>query len=148
MDGLMSAPLKLRRACADDIPAMHTIRLQVSENRLSDPSLLTESDYLPFIDKQGETWVALIADQIAGFAAIDLTDQSVWALFVDPSHEGRGLGKQLMTSLIERARELGFSSLRLVTTPGTRAEAFYLRGGWEQVGIEANGECRLALALA
>lgn len=40
-----------------------------------------------------------------------------------------GLGKLLLTKLVEQARAAG-TGLALVTTPGTRARSFYLRNGW------------------
>ena len=137
----------VRMAAADDIAAMHAIRLGVTANQLSDPSRLTELDYLPYIDGRGETWVALVDGRLAGFAALDCQDQSIWALFVDPAFEGQGLGKQLMARLVESARTAKMRSLSLDTTPGTRAETFYLLRGWRKAGTASNGECRLILAL-
>lgn len=137
----------LCRSTDADIAALHRIRLSVQENRLTDPSKLGEADYIPFITMRGETWHATVEGQIAGFAALDHREKSVWALFVDPAFEGIGLGKLLLTKLVDQARAAGISSLSLVTTPGTRAEAFYLRNGWQDVGLTNDGERRLVMNL-
>jgi GNAT superfamily N-acetyltransferase len=126
---------------------MHIIRLSVTENRLSDPTLLGLADYEPYISEIGESWVIETPSGIVGFASIDWSKASVWALFVHPDQEGRGFGKMLIECLQECALERGLSSINLVTTPGTRAEAFYQRNGWRAVGIEPNGEVLMALAL-
>ncbi len=139
--------LKLRLATESDIPEMHKIRMSVDENRLSDPLALTYADYAPYIAKRGESWIVESDTGIAGFGSIDWRDTSIWALFVAPQMEGRGIGQTLFTRLIERACEMGLSKISLTTTPGTRAEAFYLRRGWEAVAIEDNGEVRMILDL-
>lgn len=139
--------LKLRLAAESDIPEMHKIRMSVVENRLSDPLALTYADYVPYIAKRGESWIQESDTGIAGFASINWHDASLWALFVDPQMEGRGIGQTLFTRLIERASEMGLSKISLTTTPGTRAEAFYLRQGWETVATEENGEVRMILDL-
>ncbi len=127
---------------------MHRIRCAVKENRLTDPTRLGEADYIPFIAEAGETWHVTAEGRIAGFAALNHRERSIWALFVDPSCEGMGLGKLLLTKLVEQARAAGMPSLALVTTPGTRAESFYLRNGWIADGFTDNGECRLVMDLA
>lgn len=43
-----------REANKADIPAMHRVRLAVRENALSDPTRITESDYLAALDTLGE----------------------------------------------------------------------------------------------
>lgn len=137
----------LRRSTEADIPALHRIRLSVRENRLTDPSRLTEADYRPYIKGRGETWQAMIGEEIAGFAALDHTDRSIWALFVDPAFEGNGHGKRLMAKLIDQARALNLPDISLVTSLGTRAENFYRHSGWQADGLTDNGECRLTLKL-
>ena len=141
-------PALLRKASHDDVPSMHRIRLSVTENRLSDPSRLGLADYEPYVSGVGETWVAETKQGIAGFASIDWSNASIWALFMCPEHEGQGFGKMLLGRLLERAEQLGLPSISLVTTPGTRAEAFYKKGGWMTIGIEPNGEVRMQYTLA
>jgi hypothetical protein len=68
--------LKIRRACAADVPAMHRLRNSVGENRLSDPQRVSEASYLPYIGA-GSTWIAETDTCILGFGAIDLPKATV-----------------------------------------------------------------------
>lgn len=138
----------LHRSAEADIPALHRIRLSVRENRLTDPNRLSEIDYRQFVTDRGETWHAEADGRIVGFGTLDHAEQSIWALFIDPDFEGTGLGKLLLCKLIEQAQLQQMSAVTLVTMPGTRAEAFYLRNGWQLVGLTSTGEIRLALSLA
>lgn len=135
--------LALRLAALPDVPAMHRIRTSVTENILSDGSTFGHDDYVPFLSSDGETWVAELDDQMAGFGAIDRRDSSIWALFVAPEFESRGVGKALLNQLVQRAQLLGMRALHLTTTPGTRAEQFYIRQGWQLAGTAPKDEVLL-----
>ena len=139
--------IQLRLGLVQDIPAMHAIRTSVTENILSEGSTFGHDDYLPFLGTHGETWVGEIDGQIAGFGAIDLSHSSIWALFVSPEFESLGIGKALLNQLVERAKQLEMAALHLTTTPGTRAEQFYIRQGWLLVGAAPNNEVSLRYLL-
>ena len=62
---------------------------------LSDPALVPDKDYETYMAKRGKGWVCVVEDKIIGFAFADLKDNNVWALFVKPEYEGKGIGKQL-----------------------------------------------------
>ena len=136
----------LRPAGPSDIPEMHRIRTSVVENRLSDPSRITERSYLRYL-RDGAAWVAEEARQLVGFAILDARDGSVWALFVDPASEGRGIGSALHAEMLSWAEANGFGRLTLTTSAGTRAETFYLARGWRVARRDESGETRLELAL-
>lgn len=127
----------IRAASAADVPAMHRLRLEVRENRLGAQEGVTEESYLPFL---GCTWVAEAGNQIIGFAALDLAERQVWALFVDPASEGRGVGSALHEALVAGAIAHGCKALRLSTEAGTRAAAFYARKGWSRTASTRGGE--------
>jgi len=131
--------ITLRLATVDDVPAMHRIRLSVRENRLSDPGVVGEADYLPFVAR-GAAFVAEGDGAVLGFAAADAAAGSVWALFVAPATKGRGVGRALERRLLAWARAEGLTGLTLTTAPGTRAAAFYRAGGWAETGSTAAGE--------
>jgi len=136
---------RIRPATAADVPAMHAVRRAVRENRLSDPGRVTEASYLPYV-ADGSAWVAETDAGVAGFAAVDLPAESVWALFVSPGAEGAGIGRALHGVVLDRARRAGLCRLRLGTEAGTRAERFYLEAGWTRDGT-AGGETRLTIEL-
>ena len=118
---------------------MHRLRNAVRENRLSAAAGITEASYLPYIDA-GSAWVAERPDGIAGFAAIDSSSDTVWALFVDPETEGAGIGRALHSAMLGWAREQGVRRLSLTTETGSRAMHFYERAGWTQAATTADGE--------
>ena len=134
--------MRIRPATADDIPAMHEIRLSVRENRLSDPGRISAADYADAIGLLGRGWVAERDGAVVGFA-IGYSSGNVWALFVDPAHEGRGVGGALHDALVRWLERTGASPLWLTTEPGTRAEAFYLARGWRARGAASDHEIRL-----
>lgn len=138
--------VRIRLAGPADVAAMHRIRMSVRENRLSDPGRVTEQSYLLHL-RDESAWVAETDGRVVGFAALDAGERSVWALFVDPAAEGSGVGSALHARMVGWARSRGLDGLSLTTSPGTRAEAFYLAKGWQRAGRTADGELRLELAL-
>ena len=149
MSGATLRVATLRSADAADIPAMHRVRMSVRENRLTS-TVLTEADYAREITATGRGWVMEVNDgnggEIVGFAVGNLKDGSIWALFVDPAHEGRGYGRRLHNAVVTWLFDQGLTYLWLTTGPDTRAFRFYKRAGWELVGKLANGEVRMELA--
>ena len=123
---------------------MQRVRLAVRENVLSDPSRITEADYIAALDELGRTWVVEAAGQIIAFATGYKTG-SIWALFVHPDQEGRGFGKALHSAMVNWLWSLGHTSLWLTTDPGTRAERFYVSQGWMPCEMVPGGEIRLQL---
>jgi len=122
--------LSFRRAVEADIPALMRIRLAVKENRLSDPARVTPAMCIDYLDRLGRGWVAELGGQIIGFSYADRGDGSIWALFVDPAHEGLGAGKQLLRLAVDWLFEIGNDEIRLGTQANTRADRFYAAQGW------------------
>jgi GNAT superfamily N-acetyltransferase len=141
--------MHIRIATVEDITEMHRIRMSVNENRLSDPALVQEHHYLTMFLERGRGWVAVSEDRIVGFVVVDLSRSNVWALFVDPEAEGRGIGRQLHEAMMEWVFSCpGIERVWLSTTPGTRAEGFYRAAHWRHAGEEPDGEVRYEMARA
>jgi GNAT superfamily N-acetyltransferase len=136
--------MTIRLAADDDIPQMQRIRSSVHENRLSDPSRVRTEHYRAML-RSGRGWVCEVDGRITGFAVVDLMAASLWALFVDPAYERRGIGRQLHDSAVEWLFAAGVGRITLTTDPGTRAEHFYQSAGWECVGHAEMGEMRYDL---
>ncbi|HVT84270.1 MAG TPA: GNAT family N-acetyltransferase [Chitinophagaceae bacterium] len=134
-----------REALIADIPAMHNVRISVKENPLPDPGLITYGDYKEFIIIRGKGWVCESNNKITGFAIIDLKEKNVWALFVMPGFEGKGIGKQLHNTMLNWYFSKTSETIWLGTAPGTRAAVFYRKAGWSQTGIRPNGEIRFEM---
>jgi GNAT superfamily N-acetyltransferase len=142
---MTSAQVAIRQAVDADIPAMHRIRLAVRENQLGDPSMVQPDDYRLMIEERGRGWVAEADGRIAGFAVVDVKRSNIWALFVDPDFEGRGIGRRLHDTMLDWLFSTGVERVWLSTDSGTRAEAFYQAAGWERAG-DYKGEARYEMS--
>lgn len=123
----------IRKASSTDIPRLMEIRNGVRENVLRDPSRVTIADYHWFIDNPG-IFVWVDGGRIAGFSAADPRDGSIWALFVGADHEGRGIARALFERACAVLVAAGCRRIWLTTSPGTRAERFYRKAGWQVTG--------------
>jgi GNAT superfamily N-acetyltransferase len=139
-----TASALIRQAVPSDIAAMHRVRMSVLENRLVSRQL-SEQDYLVEIEVTGRGWVVESAGNIVAFAVGNAATGGIWALFVEPGHEGKGYGRQLHDIMIAWLWEQGHDRLWLTTGPGTRAARFYEAAGWRQTEVTADGELRYEL---
>lgn len=115
--------MHVRVASEADIPDMHRIRMSVRENRLLDPARVQPADYGPMLTGHGRGWVAELDHQVVGFAVANLSRAKIWALFVDPDHEGRGVGRALHDTMLTWVFASGPERVSLTTDPGNRASA-------------------------
>ncbi len=129
----------IRRADLTDISDLMRVREAVHENRQSGPNKVTGEDVADFLHT-GEIWVWEENRRIVGFSAGDAQDGWIWALFVDPDYEGRGIGQALLACACRTLVRAGFASATLTTEPGTRAARFYQRAGWTDAGRTEDGE--------
>jgi GNAT superfamily N-acetyltransferase len=127
-----------RRAVIADIPAMSQIRLAVTENVLRDPTRITAEMYEDYLEKSGRGWVAESAGEIVAFCYADKINASIWALFVRPGHEGRGLAKALLKGAVDWLFETGHERVHLTTGADTRADRFYAAQGWQRNPVGAS----------
>lgn len=135
-----------REATVADIPDMAAIRLEVVENTLTDPGRVTRGMYHDYLTTSGKGWLCEVNRRAVGFSVATLTDQTIWALFVHPEYEGRGIGKELLALAVDWLFEQGAESISLTTDPDTRADRLYQSAGWERGEHIANGEVRYRLA--
>ena len=135
----------VRVATMSDIDEMHRVRLSVRENQLSDPARVQPHHYNEMLVRRGRGWVAEVGGRICGFAIVDLHQRDVWALFVEPRCEGRGLGSRLQQCMLEYTFAAGVERLSLTTNTETRAERFYSVSGWRLVERRPAGEARFEM---
>lgn len=83
-----------REAKIDDINQIQIVRNSVKENMLLDPNLITDEDCIEFMTVRGKGWVCEMDNKIVGFAIADLKDNNIWALFIDPEFEKKGIGQK------------------------------------------------------
>jgi GNAT superfamily N-acetyltransferase len=138
---------QIRPATREDIPRLIEIRNGVRENPLTDPGAVTEADAERFIEA-GMLWVWQEADGlVTGFSAADAQDGSIWALFVAPGHDGKGIGRALLAKACDGLRATGHREAWLTAEPGTPAERHYRAAGWTASGTGAEGELIFRKAL-
>ncbi len=134
-----------REATIKDIPQIQIVRNAVKENRLSNPALVSDADVEEYIINRGKGWVCEMNETIVGFAIADLVDHNIWALFVDPGFENKGIGKELHRLMMDWYFEQTNETVWLSTSPGTRAETFYRRQGWTEDGVYGKGETKFIM---
>lgn len=139
------APATFRRATVADIPEVSRVRLAVNENQLHDPRGVTRQMYVDFLERDGRGWIAQVDGVTVAFSYANKLDGSIWALFVDPAHEGKGLAKALLGLATEWLFESGYAEVTLDTGAGTRADLFYARQGWTR-GDAGAADVRYTLA--
>ena len=140
--------MMFREAAAKDIPQIQIVRNAVKENRLSDPALVTDKDCEEYITNRGKGWVCEIENTIVGFSIADLKENNIWALFIHPDHEGKGIGKKLHQLMLGWYFAQTAATVWLSTAPGTRADAFYRKAGWKAVGTHGKGETKFEMSFS
>ena len=84
-------------------------------------------------------WALAAEDEggLIGYAMVDLELGEVDAVFVDPAHQGRGVGRRLLRAMEEMAAAHGFG--RVFLTASLNAVPFYRGAGYEPVRHELHG---------
>lgn len=131
----------LRQAVASDISGIQRVRRSVRENRLLS-TVIADAQVRDAIENTGRGWVVESDGEVVAFAVGNATNGNIWALFVHPDHERRGHGRLLHDTMVEWLRGQGLERLWLTTEPGTRAQRFYEKAGWELQGRTESGELR------
>ena len=126
----------IRKATIADAPRITEVRQAVRENRLSPGSVPRVADTARWLYENGTFWVWEQDGAVQGFSAADPRDGTIFALFVHPDYEGRGIGRSLLPLACEDLRRAGHAVARLTTEPGSRAERFYRLNGWTDKGRE------------
>ncbi len=86
-------------------------------------------DFRPYVEKtinqftaikppEGIIYLLISDDRVVGMGAVRRLEEGVGEIkrmYIKPGLQGRGLGKEMMTKLESKARELGYSTLRLDT---------------------------------
>lgn len=134
-----------REANKNDIKQIQVVRNSVKENMLSDPALVSDADCEEFLTERGKGWVCEINNYIVGFAIADLKENNVWALFLNPDYEGRGIGKALHKLMLDWYFSQTQQTVWLGTAYDTRAEKFYRKAGWAEAGTNGPKEIKFEM---
>ncbi len=137
--------MTFREAYITDIPGMQVVRNAVKENTLSDPALVPDKDVEDYIIRRGKGWVCEMDNRIVGFSIVSVTDNNVWALFIQPGYDKKGIARKLHEMMMDWYFDQTKETIWLGTAPGTRAEQFYRKAGWKEVGTHGKGEIKFEM---
>lgn len=136
----------IRPAELGDVDAMFQIRTAVTENTLTVAELaelgITPESIAQRVAGAPCAWVALADQQVVGFAMVDLDEACLFAAFVQPAHQGLGLGRQLIQAC-EDALFQRHPSAWLETAASSRAAQLYAQSGWSEVQDLGEGDIRM-----
>ena len=135
----------IREANTADINQIQIVRNSVTENTLSNPNLVTDKDCEEYITVRGKGWVCEIENKIVGFAIADLKEKNIWALFIDPKFERKGIGQKLHRIMMDWYFTQTKNKVWLGTAFNTRAENFYREAGWTEVGTNGTKEIKFEM---
>jgi GNAT superfamily N-acetyltransferase len=135
-----SSSVVFREATLEDIPALSEVQLSVTENVLSDPGRVTPEMYAASLSVSGKGWLCEVGGEVLGFSVASLWDASIWALFVKPGYEARGIGTRLLKLATGWLFDMGVSSIGVSIEANTRADRMYENQGWERGEVKSNGE--------
>lgn len=125
--------IRTRLALSSDIEGIFDVRTSVKENHLSREEMeqmgITESAVTDMIEKSRCAWVAEDDGKVIGFSMILPDEACLFAAFVLPKYEGRGLGRRLVR-LAEQELFKHHEVAWLETDKNSRAAEFYRRQGW------------------
>ena len=142
----MNGKPTIRLATEHDVPAMFRVRTSVRENHLSMTELaamgITPEALRSTIQAEPCAWVASEVDEVLGFAMVDLQEACLFAAFVLPEQEGRGIGRALIAAC-EAALFARHDKIWLETDGTSRAAVIYQRLGWRVAQDLGDGDLRL-----
>lgn len=133
-------PFVVREASTDaDVDAVRRLVLAHVEERSTVPGvehMAADAARLPgpYVPPRGAIWVAESAGAVVGCVALRELPNGVGEvkrMYVDQHWRGAGIGRTLLVTLIDAARSLGYSHLRL----GTLAEMHEAKALYRSLGF-------------
>lgn len=127
--------MTIRVAEGADVPALEELAVAAYQRyvpRIGRPPAPMTADYLAAVAAV-DTWVAEIDGEIVGFLVLDERDTHLLLenVAVAPAAQGRGVGRELLRLAESRAREGGFSEIRLYTNEAmTENLSYYQKHGY------------------
>lgn len=138
--------IKTRLALPSDIEGIFDVRTSVKENHLSREEMeqmgITEIVVTDMIEKSRCAWVAVEDGKVIGFSMILPDEGCLFAAFVLPEYEGRGVGRSLVL-LAEQELFKHHELAWLETDKNSRAAKFYMQLGWVKKENVSESDIRL-----
>jgi GNAT superfamily N-acetyltransferase len=147
----IAATVRIREAKHSDISAMFAVRAAVAENRATRAELeasgITDAVVAAALGSTLKAWVAETSDRIVAFSIANYQRGCVWALFVEPDFQRRGIGTCLLQLATNCLGDHGFLTAFLTTDASTSAYQYYLARRWTHVSTASDGSARFELSL-
>jgi GNAT superfamily N-acetyltransferase len=125
----------LRPAVPADLSRLLAIRDGSGIDALSDSALVTEP-LLRRLIAAGSVMVWDEAGHVVGFSA---SDDGAIHLLVDPTHRGKGIGRDLLAAACAMLKETGHAAATLALAAGSTAGRHYRAAGWRETGRTSTG---------
>lgn len=110
----------IRFSCTENIIHPHQIKYLLREQLLEDIN-------------QGGGWICFDGDIAVGFCLPLFAPEPMLAcLYVRPEYQGHGIGKKLLELATAWLINNQAKTVILETDPGSRADEFYKRNGWQR----------------
>ena len=140
-----SESINIRLVQTEDIETLFEIRTSVKENYQSRQEIaalgITPVSVAKMLQIDCCAWIAEIDGQPIGFSIANLTEKTIFGIFVLPEFENQGIGRALMDTTEDWFKNKGIKEIWLLTgnDPSLRAYGFYLHLGWTPVDVESEG---------
>lgn len=139
--------MTLRSATARDADDLFDIRCSVNQNHQSREELATLGITVESVAEmiRGGDYVTTIAEvdgRAVGVTMAQISEGYIFAAFIRPDYEGRGIGRALMKAAENGLRSAGVEEAWLSTgaEPSLRAAGFYRHLGWREAGSLPDGQ--------
>ena len=116
----------------EDETGLHPMRYVENWGRPGDAAVIALDDGFPV----GAAWYRLFKEGIPGYGFVDEQTPELTIAIV-PSMRGRGLGEELLSVLLDRARAEGRPRISLSVEPDNPAIRLYEQHGFARVGERA-----------
>ncbi|WP_337268812.1 GNAT family N-acetyltransferase [Oryzifoliimicrobium ureilyticus] len=124
----------IRLGKTEDIETIFAIRMSARDNDIDREQLatldVTEESIRERLAASPCLWIAEDGGKALGFSMADRKEGSLFALFVRPQHEARGIGTQLLAHA-ETFLFAEHERIWLETNGQSRAAQFLIRRGWQ-----------------
>lgn len=140
--------LHFRKTQSNDVNALFEVRGKTRENPVSKQQLaqlgITHAAVVEGLDA-GDLygWVCVSQEGIVGFCTGDMATGEILVLAVLPDFEGQGVGKKLLSNVVDQLQRNGANPIWLAADSNARVRAhgFYRRLGWLPTGeVLENGD--------
>ena len=138
----------IRAATLADVECTFSVRASTRENpisreRLESLGITPTAVASAMLSGSCASWVCEVAGIVVGFCNADAQTGEVVVLAVLPQHEGRGIGRDLLSEAVSFLCAHDHQRIWLFTSPRMvfRSHGFYRANGWFPTGrTQANGD--------